>query len=69
RDKYGVQMIMRFNEIHKFNDGTLHQIDEVLDYTGGIRVWIHGFGRRKTSTEARSLCLPYRSKEMETTDC
>nr|GEU86351.1 putative reverse transcriptase domain-containing protein [Tanacetum cinerariifolium] len=28
RDKYGVQMIMRFNEIH----GTLHQIDEALDY-------------------------------------
>ncbi|GJU34517.1 hypothetical protein Tco_1182871 [Tanacetum coccineum] len=23
RDKYGVQMIMRFNEIHKFSDGTL----------------------------------------------
>ncbi|GJQ97031.1 hypothetical protein Tco_0008170 [Tanacetum coccineum] len=32
RNKYGVQMIMRFNEIHKFSDGTLHQIDEVLDY-------------------------------------
>nr|GEU98270.1 hypothetical protein [Tanacetum cinerariifolium] len=32
RDKYRVQMIMRFNEIHKFSDGTLHQIDEVLDY-------------------------------------
>nr|GEU89603.1 hypothetical protein [Tanacetum cinerariifolium] len=32
RDKYGVQMIMRFNEIHKFRDGTLHQIDEALDY-------------------------------------
>nr|GEY35375.1 hypothetical protein [Tanacetum cinerariifolium] len=32
RDKYGVQMIMRFNKIHKFNDGTLHQIDEALDY-------------------------------------
>nr|GEW84083.1 hypothetical protein [Tanacetum cinerariifolium] len=32
RDKYGVQMIMRFNEIHKFNDGTLYQIDEALDY-------------------------------------
>nr|GEY65690.1 hypothetical protein [Tanacetum cinerariifolium] len=32
RDKYGVQMIMRFNEIHKFSDGTLHQIDEELDY-------------------------------------
>nr|GEU53822.1 hypothetical protein [Tanacetum cinerariifolium] len=32
RDKYGVQMIMRFNEIHKFSDDTLHQIDEALDY-------------------------------------
>ncbi|GJY47995.1 hypothetical protein Tco_0437951 [Tanacetum coccineum] len=32
RDKYRVQMIMRFNEIHKFSDGTLHQTDEVLDY-------------------------------------
>nr|GFA01048.1 hypothetical protein [Tanacetum cinerariifolium] len=31
-DKYGVQMIMRFNEIHKFSDGTLHQIDKALDY-------------------------------------
>ncbi|GKB36460.1 hypothetical protein Tco_0881402 [Tanacetum coccineum] len=32
RDKYGVQMIMQFNEIHKFSDGTLKQIDEALDY-------------------------------------
>nr|GFA87700.1 hypothetical protein [Tanacetum cinerariifolium] len=32
RDKYRVQMIMRFNEIHKFSDDTLHQIDEALDY-------------------------------------
>nr|GEU74077.1 hypothetical protein [Tanacetum cinerariifolium] len=32
RDKYGVQMVMRFNEIHKFNDGTLQQIHEALDY-------------------------------------
>ncbi|GJZ01374.1 hypothetical protein Tco_0519335 [Tanacetum coccineum] len=32
RDKYGVQMIMQFNEIHKFSDGTLQQIDEALDY-------------------------------------
>ncbi|GKB24418.1 hypothetical protein Tco_0863819 [Tanacetum coccineum] len=32
RDKYGMQMIMRFNEIHKFSDGTLQQIDEALDY-------------------------------------
>ncbi|GJW54436.1 hypothetical protein Tco_0098521 [Tanacetum coccineum] len=32
RDTYGVQMIVRFNEIHKFSDGTLQQIDEALDY-------------------------------------
>ncbi|GJU45244.1 hypothetical protein Tco_1202510 [Tanacetum coccineum] len=32
RDKYGVQMIMRFNEIHKFSDDTLQHIDEALDY-------------------------------------
>ncbi|GJS76020.1 hypothetical protein Tco_0725901 [Tanacetum coccineum] len=30
--KYGMQMLMRFNEIHKFSDGTLQQIDEALDY-------------------------------------
>ncbi|GJR98467.1 hypothetical protein Tco_0270641 [Tanacetum coccineum] len=29
---YGVQMILRSNEIHKFSDGTLQQIDEALDY-------------------------------------
>nr|GEZ23614.1 hypothetical protein [Tanacetum cinerariifolium] len=32
RDKYEVQMMMRFTEIHKFSDGTLQQIDEPLDY-------------------------------------
>ncbi|GJS59957.1 hypothetical protein Tco_0654741 [Tanacetum coccineum] len=32
KDKYGMQMIMRFNEIHKFSDGTLQQINEALDY-------------------------------------
>nr|GEW54409.1 hypothetical protein [Tanacetum cinerariifolium] len=32
RGKYEVQMIIRFNEIHKFSDGTLHQIDEASDY-------------------------------------
>nr|GEV05622.1 hypothetical protein [Tanacetum cinerariifolium] len=32
RDRYGVQMMMRFNEIHKFSDGTLQQIEETLDY-------------------------------------
>nr|GEU37765.1 hypothetical protein [Tanacetum cinerariifolium] len=30
--KHDYMMIMRFNEIHKFSDGTLHQIDEALDY-------------------------------------
>nr|GEV59005.1 integrase, catalytic region, zinc finger, CCHC-type, peptidase aspartic, catalytic [Tanacetum cinerariifolium] len=32
RDKYGVQMMMCVNEIHKFSNGTLQQIDEALDY-------------------------------------
>ncbi|GJY72188.1 hypothetical protein Tco_0475891 [Tanacetum coccineum] len=32
RYKYGMHMIMCFNEIHKFSDGTLQQIDEALDY-------------------------------------
>ncbi|GJZ82897.1 hypothetical protein Tco_0648070 [Tanacetum coccineum] len=32
RDKYGMQILIRFNEIHKFSDGTLQQIDEALDY-------------------------------------
>nr|GEY35761.1 monodehydroascorbate reductase [Tanacetum cinerariifolium] len=32
QDKYGVHMMMRFNEIHKFSDGTMQQIDEALDY-------------------------------------
>ncbi|GJR32417.1 hypothetical protein Tco_1108649 [Tanacetum coccineum] len=30
RDKYGMQMLMRFNEIHKFSDGTLQQINEAF---------------------------------------
>nr|GEW27470.1 hypothetical protein [Tanacetum cinerariifolium] len=29
---FEVQMMMRFNEIHKFSDGTLQQIVEALDY-------------------------------------
>nr|GEU45618.1 copia protein [Tanacetum cinerariifolium] len=32
RDNYKVQMMMRFNEIHKFSDGTLQQINKALDY-------------------------------------
>nr|GEU57904.1 hypothetical protein [Tanacetum cinerariifolium] len=31
-DTYEVQMMMRFNEIHKFSDGTVQQINEALDY-------------------------------------
>ncbi|GKC44254.1 hypothetical protein Tco_1061976, partial [Tanacetum coccineum] len=38
KDKYGMQMIMRFNEIHKFSDGTLKQIDEALDYQQAVHV-------------------------------
>ncbi|GJW95279.1 hypothetical protein Tco_0174951 [Tanacetum coccineum] len=49
RDKYGVRMIMRFNEIHKFSDGTLHQIDEALDY----RVKEFKVNRRNPSLDTR----------------
>ncbi|GJT14900.1 putative reverse transcriptase domain-containing protein [Tanacetum coccineum] len=38
RDKYGMQMLIRFNEIHKFSDGTLQQIDEALDYRKALLV-------------------------------
>nr|GEY29433.1 hypothetical protein [Tanacetum cinerariifolium] len=31
-ESYQSQMMMRFNEIHKFSDGTLQQIVEALDY-------------------------------------
>ncbi|GJV48691.1 hypothetical protein Tco_1438903 [Tanacetum coccineum] len=62
----GVQ-IMRFNEIHKFSDDTLHQIDEALDY----RVKEFRVNRRnpgldtrfwtKKDVDKQSLCLPYRN--------
>ena len=29
-DRYNVPMILRFNEIHKFNDGTLQMVEEAL---------------------------------------
>nr|GEY58200.1 hypothetical protein [Tanacetum cinerariifolium] len=32
QDRCEAQMMMRFNKIHKFSDGTLQQIDEALDY-------------------------------------
>ncbi|GJZ12047.1 hypothetical protein Tco_0546806 [Tanacetum coccineum] len=67
RDKYGVQMIMRFNEIHKFSDGTLQQIDEALDYRVKEFKWVFNslvhslrvlstlrrFGLRMASTAAK----------------
>nr|GEV29519.1 hypothetical protein [Tanacetum cinerariifolium] len=31
-EDFQLRMIMRFNEIYKFSDNTLHQIDEALDY-------------------------------------
>ncbi|GKC94692.1 hypothetical protein Tco_1160134 [Tanacetum coccineum] len=57
QDKYGVQMIMRFNEIHKFSDvkvilgsdSTLHQIDEALDY----RVKEFRVNRRNSGLDTR----------------
>ncbi|GJX78394.1 hypothetical protein Tco_0325205 [Tanacetum coccineum] len=68
RDKYGVQMIMHFNEIYKFSDETLQQIDEALDYrvkefkVNRINPSLtHGFGQGKMSKEARSSCLPFRN--------
>ncbi|GJR08558.1 hypothetical protein Tco_0791210, partial [Tanacetum coccineum] len=57
-----------FNEIHKFSDGTLQQIDEALDYqvkeskvnkmNPGLntRSWT-----RKDATEAKTSCLPFRN--------
>nr|GEU66115.1 hypothetical protein [Tanacetum cinerariifolium] len=65
---YGVQMIMLFNEIHKFSDGTLHQIDEALDY----RVKVFKVNRMNSSLnkrfglgrmwiEARSSCSPFKN--------
>ncbi|GJW56996.1 hypothetical protein Tco_0103727 [Tanacetum coccineum] len=49
RDKYGMQMIMLFNEIHKFSDGTLQQIDEALDY------WIKEFKVNKKRLKLRRI--------------
>ncbi|GKB28014.1 hypothetical protein Tco_0867415 [Tanacetum coccineum] len=48
-------------DMHDFHSDCLSQESRNSGSTGGIWVWIHDFGRRKTSTEARSLCLPYRN--------
>nr|GEU56909.1 retrovirus-related Pol polyprotein from transposon TNT 1-94 [Tanacetum cinerariifolium] len=56
KEKYRVQMIMRFNKIYKFSDGTLHQIDEALDYQSKR-------GRLQTSAANQMITssLQYRS--------
>nr|GEU47414.1 hypothetical protein [Tanacetum cinerariifolium] len=61
RDKYVVQMIMWFNKIHKFSDGTLRQIDEALDY----RVKEFNVNRMNPSLNTRFWTKKYvdRSKE------
>ncbi|GJT95983.1 hypothetical protein Tco_1091501, partial [Tanacetum coccineum] len=68
KDKYGVQMIMRFNEIHKFSDGTLHQIDEALDY----RVKEFRVNKERSRQDVSSgiwKALLVARYEKETTDC
>ena len=32
RDRYNVPMVLRFTELHKFNDGTLQMVEEALDF-------------------------------------
>ncbi|GJZ69719.1 hypothetical protein Tco_0633269 [Tanacetum coccineum] len=74
-DKYGVQMIMRFNEIYKFSDDTLQQIDEALDYQGqGIQDkenlpepgklcwWKDKRGRLQTAEENRMITSSRQSR-------
>nr|GFA25803.1 hypothetical protein [Tanacetum cinerariifolium] len=68
RDKYGVQMIMRFNEIHKFSDGTVHQIDEALDYrvkefkVNRMNLGLNTrFWTRKDVDRSKSSCSPFRN--------
>ena len=32
KDKFGIPMLLRLDEIHKFSDGTLQLVDEALDF-------------------------------------
>ncbi|GJX76755.1 hypothetical protein Tco_0323566 [Tanacetum coccineum] len=54
RDKYGMQMIMRFNEIHKFSDGTLYSNDELR--TIGSRVFQEKAKAQANLLELGKLC-------------
>ncbi|GJW90916.1 hypothetical protein Tco_0168469 [Tanacetum coccineum] len=70
-DKYGMQMIMRFNKIHKFSDGTLQQIDEALDYrVKEFRVNKVNLGLNTSSEESFGTwrALLVEEYEKETTD-
>ncbi|GKD59802.1 hypothetical protein Tco_1297311 [Tanacetum coccineum] len=40
RDKYRVQMIMRFNEIHKFSDDTLKDVERSKEFMFAIQKWL-----------------------------
>ncbi|GKA13396.1 hypothetical protein Tco_0693042 [Tanacetum coccineum] len=71
RDKYGMQMLMRFNKIHKFSDGTLQQIDEVLDYrVKEFKVNKNNLGLNTSSGESFGTwkALLVEEYEKETTD-
>nr|GEW32802.1 hypothetical protein [Tanacetum cinerariifolium] len=68
RDRYGVQMSKCFNEIHKFSDGTLHQIDEALDYrvkefkVNRMNLGLNTrFWTRKDVDRSKSSCSPFRN--------
>ncbi|GJS12322.1 hypothetical protein Tco_0369118 [Tanacetum coccineum] len=71
KEKYGMQMIMRFNKIHKFSDGTLQQIDEPLDYR--VKEFIVNkvnLGLNTSSEESSEtwIALLVEEYEKETTD-
>nr|GEV47527.1 putative reverse transcriptase domain-containing protein [Tanacetum cinerariifolium] len=54
QDKYGLQMIMRFNGIHKFGDDTLYQINEALDYR--VKEFKTSLELRTVSCDLHKLC-------------
>ncbi|GJU93480.1 retrovirus-related pol polyprotein from transposon TNT 1-94 [Tanacetum coccineum] len=62
KDKYGMQMVMHFNEIQKFSDGTLQQIDEALDYR------VKEFRVNKVNSGLNTRALLVEEYEKETTD-
>jgi hypothetical protein len=56
RDKYNVPMVLRFNEIHKFSDGTLRMVEEALDFrVKECHVYDHGTRRYTNHWTANDL--------------